>query len=72
MTDTQKELTSALGTLGYEAMAGKGGFFLRNHGFVTTAQARKMTGIKAPERNFRPVMSAYGDWATVAAINHVK
>ena len=45
---------------------GKGGFWLRGHGHVTTARARRMTGIAAEPRIRRPRI-AYGDDAQLIA-----
>ena len=53
-------------------MTGKGGYFVKGHGFVSTGKARRLTGIKAQERNFRPRISAYGDYAWIAKLNHIK
>lgn len=77
MTNAMKDLKAAL-----EAKIGKrtvkvGGAFIAepSEGATlesrryTIAQARKLTGMKAPERNFSPRMSAWGDWATVAMMN---
>jgi hypothetical protein len=58
---------------GVEALSANGGFFVRDRGWVTLAQARKETGINmAAKRQARGMISAYGDWAWVAAINRVK
>ena len=55
MTKTQEILQTAL-----EALQGKCGFWLRGHGHVTTALARKMTGTAAEPR-VRRERIAYGD-----------
>lgn len=60
---------NGLVALGYEVMRGKGGFWLRGHGHITTAHARRLTGIPARPRQYRPRVSAWGDWATVAVLN---
>ena len=62
MTKTQETLQAALEAQGFEVLAGKGGFWLRGHGHVTTAVARKMTGIAAEPR-VRRERIAYGDYA---------
>jgi hypothetical protein len=62
MTETQQVLRAALEAQGFEVLGGKDGFWLRGHGHVTTAQARKMTGIAAEPRIRRPRF-AYGDYA---------
>jgi hypothetical protein len=64
MTKTQEILQGALEAQGYEVLQGKGGFWLRGHGHVTTAMARKMTGI-SPEPRVRRERVAYGDYAAL-------
>ena len=64
-TKVQQELQTALEAQGFEVMQGKGGFWLRGHGHVTTAQARRMTGLAAEPRVRRVV--AYGDYAALIA-----
>jgi hypothetical protein len=66
MTKTQETLQAALEAQGYEVLQGKGGFWLRGHGHVTTAKARKMTGIAAEPRVHRERV-AYGDYAQLIA-----
>ena len=53
-TKTQQEFQTALEAQGFEVLGGKGGFWLRGHGHVTIAQARRMTGIAAEPRVRRP------------------
>lgn len=66
----QKQLISALSKNGDEVLAGKGGFWIKGKGFITTAQARKTTGIKSKEtRKPQQIISAGGEWAWVAAFN---
>lgn len=48
---------------------GKGGFWVKGQGFLSLSQARKLTGILAPKREFCPRVSAWGDYATIAMIN---
>jgi hypothetical protein len=50
-------------------LAGKGGFFVKGHGFISTAKARKLTGIKGKTRNPPKTLSAWGDYATIAMLN---
>ena len=50
-------------------LAGKGGFWIKGHGFITTAKARKITGIKGKTRNPPQRLAAWGDYATVAMLN---
>lgn len=66
MTKTQEILQAALEAQGFEVLAGKGGFWLRGHGHVTTAKARRMTGIAAEPR-VRRERIAYGDYAVLIA-----
>jgi hypothetical protein len=51
-------------------MYGKGGFWLRGHGHVSFAQARKLAGVAVPEELRREQREAilYGDAAIVHAI----
>ena len=65
-TKTQRALQAALEARGFEVLQGKGGFWLRGHGHVTTAQARRMTGL-APEPRVRRERTAYGDYAQLIA-----
>jgi hypothetical protein len=51
------------------ALAGKGGFFVKGHGFISTAKARKITGIKGKTRNPPTRLKAWGDYATIAMLN---
>ncbi len=53
---------------GAPVLQGKGGFWIRGHGFITLAKARKLTGVKAPSRE-RQRMPAWGDYATIAMLN---
>jgi hypothetical protein len=50
-------------------LAGKGGFFIKGHGFINTAKARRLTGIKGKTRNPPTRLSAWGDYATIAMLN---
>ncbi len=51
---------------------GKGGFFVKGHGFITRITARKLTGIHATPRIIHERISAYGDYATIAQINGIR
>ena len=51
------------------SLAGKGGFFIKGHGFVSTAKARKLTGIKGKTRTPPTRLSSYGDYAIIEMIN---
>ena len=55
-----------------EVLTGKGGFFIKGHGFITIAQARKITGVKAKPRQTHQRIMPYGDYATIAQINGIK
>lgn len=58
---------------GREWCYGKGGFWVEGDRFYTLAEARRITGIQpANKRNPAQHIGAYGDWAWVAAINHIK
>ena len=50
-------------------LQGKGGFWVKGKGFYTLAQARKITGIKAPKRDPKPRVQPWGDFATIAMLN---
>lgn len=50
-------------------MGGKGGFWIKGQGHITTAKARRATGVAAPKRQMRGRVPAYGDWGYVAALN---
>ncbi len=70
-----EELTKKLG-VSFDTdhiVSGKGGFWVRGHGFFTYAKARKLTGLPVEHpRPRRPHMSAYGDYATIAMINGIR
>ena len=51
------------------SLAGKGGFFVKGHGFISTAKARKLTGVKGKTRNPPTRLQAWGDYATIAMLN---
>ena len=63
ITDKLSELYNS------ETLQGKGGFWIKGHGFISLTKARKITGIKAKPRPQHARISAYGDYATIAAIN---
>lgn len=67
-------IIEAFAAQGIEALHGKGGFFLRGQGFVTFAQARKMTAVAVPAELKREggMVSAYGDYAIIAKINGIR
>ena len=66
------ELAEKLGKHHYDVIQGKGGFWIKDKGFYTIAQARKITGIKATPRPRKARILAWGDYATIAMINGVK
>ena len=47
---------------------GKGGFFVRGKGHITVAQARRVTGVKAPARPRKAKTGGYGDYAILRKI----
>ena len=54
-------------------VSGKGGFWVREHGFFTYAKARKLTGMPVEHpRPRKPRISAYGDYAIIAKLNGIK
>ena len=53
-------------------MYGKGGFWINGSGFFTLKQVRTHYGIVPEPRKRRERVTAYGDYATIAAINGVK
>ena len=70
-----EELTKKLG-VSFDTdhiVSGKGGFWVREHGFFTYAKARKLTGlpVEHPRPRKQRIMP-YGDYATIAMINGVK
>jgi len=68
---TRQEVFEALKSQGHEVLLGKdSGFYVRGRGFLGLAEARRITGISAPERTFRE-RTAYGDYATILAINGI-
>ena len=52
-----------------DVIQGKGGFWVKGHGFITLAAARKITGIPATTRRVVERQSAWGDYATIAMLN---
>lgn len=65
-------IIAAFTAKGIDVLYGKGGFWLRGQGWVSFADARRLSGVKAAPANRQPRVSAYGDWAWVAAINGVR
>jgi len=66
------DIVSALRAMGFEVLTGKGGFYARRDGstsFLTLAQARKLTGIVAESSPRRERITAYGDYAIIAALS---
>ncbi|MDO8615876.1 MAG: hypothetical protein Q7T33_09100 [Dehalococcoidia bacterium] len=72
---TQREqrvaIIAALAAQGIDVLSGKGGFFIRGEGWITFAQARRRSGIVVPLalKRVGQRVTAYGDYAFVAAIN---
>lgn len=48
---------------------GKGGFFVKGHGFISLRKARELTGHPSPPRVKRDRVMPWGDYATVVAMN---
>jgi hypothetical protein len=48
---------------------GKGGFWIKNKGFMSLFKARQVTGISAPPRKLKPLQLPWGDYATIAMLN---
>jgi hypothetical protein len=70
--DQRAAIIAEFAKQGIPALSGKGGFFLKGEGFITYAAARKRTGVEVPEELKREQgrrVTAYGDFATVAAIS---
>lgn len=63
------DVLAALKAAGHEVLTAKGGFFIRGKGFVTLAQARKMTGVTAKPRGPRMVQAPWGDAAWIKMLN---
>jgi hypothetical protein len=57
MRETTKEVLVALENLKGKdnVLYGKGGFWIRGEGWISLAKARRITGIKAPKREPRPI-----------------
>jgi hypothetical protein len=69
MKETTRTVLAALQSAGLEVLSGKGGFWIKGEGFLTLAQARKRTGIAAPEREARPQQQPWGEFATITLLN---
>lgn len=70
MREETSRIIEAYAAQGAEAMSGKGGFWIKDRGFVSLAQARKETGInEAQKREARQVQGAWGEYGWLAAIN---
>jgi hypothetical protein len=54
---------------GSDVISGKGGFWVKGHGFHSTAKARSVTGLPGKKRTPRARQGAWGDYATVAMLN---
>ncbi len=65
-----EDLLSAL----YKApvLQGKGGFWIKGHGFITLQKARKLTNTPGPKREPGKIMLPWGDYATIVALNGSK
>jgi hypothetical protein len=67
----KQQILEALKANGYEVLGASGGFFIRDMGFVSYSKAKALAGLKGnlTERTQGQRMTAYGDWAIIAAIN---
>ena len=52
-----------------EVMYGKGGWWVKGHGHITVAEARRLTGIEAAPRAKRSRSLPWGDYASIAAMH---
>ncbi len=72
-TGTINDVLAALTAQGHEVLRGKGGgFWIKGEGHVSTAQARRRTGIAAPRRERRAEKAPWGDFAVIAALNGIQ
>lgn len=75
MKASQTALIEALEAAGYEAMAGKGGYWVRENdvflGHLTVAQARRLPRVEAPPPVQRSTgrQAPWGEYAAIAAMN---
>ena len=67
--EARQQIIEALAAKGFEAVYGKGGFWLRGEGFKTFAQARKIAGVEAEHIERQARITPYGDYATIAALS---
>jgi hypothetical protein len=69
--EQRAEIIAAFRAQGIEALHGKGGFFLKGEGWISFAAARKRTQVTVADNLKREGcrMTAYGDYAIVAAIS---
>lgn len=68
-TGSSQDVQNKLREMGKQVLSGKGGFWIKDQGFVSLAKARKMTGISAPKREAREKVGPFGDWATIYYVN---
>ena len=52
-----------------DILSGKGGFWIKGHGFISLAKARRLVKVEAPKRPKKPKIQAWGDYATIAMLN---
>lgn len=52
-----------------DVLQGKGGFWIRGHGFLSLAKARRLTGMAPQPRPPVIRQAAWGDYATIAMLN---
>ena len=69
----KKVIIHELGKKGKEVVSGKGGFFVKGEGFISHAQARKLSGVDMSEkREKKEKQMPWGDYATIAMLNQPK
>jgi len=69
MTQQQQQIIKLLEERGHEVYYGKGGYFVKDIGFITTKQAQKLTGVEPQKREHKERITAWGDYATIAMLN---
>ncbi len=70
-----EKVIQALKEKGYDVLPGEGGFFLKGGiggKFISLRQAYKLTGITGERRIMRPRIQAWGDYATIVAMNQCR
>ena len=69
MTDKQRLITALKEHYHTDVLSAKGGFFVRDIGFIPLSKARKITGIKSTaKRTPRGKSTGYGDYAILCKL----